>query len=149
MSVQTTGVVDILLVEDNTADARLMQEALSDARINGRLRVARDGEEAIAFLRQQAPFAGAYRPDLILLDLNLPRKNGRDVLAEIKADDSLQSIPVVVLTTSQAGQDIHHAYQLHVNCYIVKPVDLEEFFSLMKTIEHYWFQTARLPREAE
>jgi chemotaxis family two-component system response regulator Rcp1 len=137
--------VEILLVEDNPGDVRLTREALKSDRLWNTLQVVRDGVEAMAYLRREGKFRGAVRPDLILLDLNLPRKDGREVLAEIKADHELKLIPVVVLTTSQAEEDILKAYGSHANCYITKPVDLAKFITVMKSIEHFWFAIVRLP----
>jgi CheY-like chemotaxis protein len=137
--------VEILLVEDNPGDVRLTREALKSDRLWNTLQVARDGVEAMAYLRREGKFRGAVRPDLILLDLNLPRKDGREVLAEIKADHYLKLIPVVVLTTSQAEEDILKAYGSYANCYITKPVDLAKFMTVMKSIEHFWFAIVRLP----
>jgi CheY-like chemotaxis protein len=139
------GPVEILLVEDNPGDVRLTQEALKSDSLWSTLRVVRDGVEATAYLRREGEFRGAVRPDLILLDLNLPRKDGREVLAEIKADDDLKLIPVVVLTTSQADEDILKAYGAHANCYITKPVELAKFMTVLKSIEHFWFAIVRLP----
>jgi CheY-like chemotaxis protein len=137
--------VEILLVEDNPGDVRLTREALKSDRLWNTLQVARDGVEAMAYLRREGKFKDAVRPDLILLDLNLPRKDGREVLAEIKADHELKLIPVVVLTTSQAEEDILKAYGSHANCYITKPVDLAKFMTVMKSIEDFWFAIVRLP----
>jgi CheY-like chemotaxis protein len=137
--------VDILLVEDNPGDARLMQEALAEARVRNRLHVVADGVEALAYLRRQHPFASAIRPDLILLDLNLPGKDGRDVLAEIKRDQDLRRIPVVILTSSQAAADIARAYDLHANAYVTKPLDLEQFITVVKSIEDFWLTIVKLP----
>jgi CheY-like chemotaxis protein len=137
-----------LLVEDNPGDVRLTIEAFNDAKLSNSLSVVRDGVEAMAFLRQKVEYADAQRPDLILLDLNLPRKDGREVLAEIKADPDLQQIPIVVLTTSDARNDIQRAYELHANCYITKPVDLEQFIKVVQSIEDFWLTVVRLPSEA-
>jgi CheY-like chemotaxis protein len=134
-----------MLVEDNPGDVRLTREALREARIRNRLHVARDGVEALAFLRREGAFGGAPRPDLILLDLNLPRKDGREVLAELKADPDLKRIPVVVLTTSQDDDDILRSYNLHANSYIVKPVDLEHFIAVVRSIEEFWLTVVKLP----
>ena len=139
--------IEILLVEDNHADVRLTQEALREGKVKNNLAVARDGEEAIRMLRREPPYTGAVRPDLILLDLNLPRKDGREVLQEIKADPALKSIPVVVLTTSSAEVDILKMYELHANCYITKPVDLEQFIHVVKSIDDFWLSIVRLPVE--
>ena len=145
--VTPSGFMDILLVEDNPGDIRLTQETLKDFRSRNRLSVVRDGAEAIAFLRREGKYSDAPRPNLILLDLNLPKKNGREVLAEIKADVELRRIPVVVLTTSSAEQDILKTYDLHANCFITKPVDLDQFSAVVKAIEDFWFTTATLPTE--
>jgi CheY-like chemotaxis protein len=139
--------IEILLVEDNPADVRLTQEALKEGKVRNNLFVARDGVEAIEFLRRQGPHANATKPDLILLDLNLPRKDGREVLAEIKNDDNLRTIPVVVLTTSSAEADILKSYNLHANCYITKPVDLEQFVQVIKSIDDFWLTVVRLPSD--
>ena len=146
MSLRTTPeVFEILLVEDNPGDARLAQEALKEGRMTSRLKVVVDGVEAMAYLRSEGQYTGAPRPNLVLLDLNLPRKDGRQVLAELKADDDLRRIPVVVLTTSQAEQDILRSYDLHANCYITKPVDLDRFISVVRSIEEYWCSVVTLP----
>jgi chemotaxis family two-component system response regulator Rcp1 len=137
--------IEVLLVEDNPGDVRLTKEALKDGKVCNNLHVVEDGVEAVAFLRQQGRYEEAPRPDLILLDLNLPRKDGRDVLAEIKTDRGLRRIPVVVLTTSKADEDILKAYDLHANCYITKPVDLDQFMSLVRSIEDFWLAMVRLP----
>jgi CheY-like chemotaxis protein len=139
--------IEILLVEDNPADVRLTQEALKEGKVRNNLFVARDGVEALEFLRRNGPHANATKPDLILLDLNLPRKDGREVLADIKNDDTLRSIPVVVLTTSSAEADILKSYNLHANCYITKPVDLEQFVQVIKSIDDFWLTVVRLPSE--
>ena len=139
--------VEILLIEDNAGDARLAREALRDAKVRNNLSWVSDGVEALAFLRHQGKYSQSPRPDLILLDLNLPRKDGREVLTEIKADDNLKRIPVVILTTSQAEEDILRAYHLSANCYISKPVDLDQFMKVVKTIEDFWLTTVRLPGE--
>jgi two-component system, chemotaxis family, response regulator Rcp1 len=140
--------VEILLVEDNAADVRLTEEALREGKVHNRLSVARDGVEALAFLRREGDFAQAPRPDLILLDLNLPRKDGREVLAEVKADAGLRVIPVVVLTTSSAHADVLCSYSLHANCYITKPVDLEQLVTVVKAIDDFWLTVVRLPTES-
>jgi chemotaxis family two-component system response regulator Rcp1 len=139
--------IEILLVEDNAGDARLAREALREAKVRNNLTWLSDGEEALAFLRRKGKYSHAPRPDLILLDLNLPRKDGREVLTEIKADDSFKRIPVVILTTSQAEEDILKAYHLNANCYIPKPVDLERFLTVVKTIEDFWLTIVKLPPE--
>jgi two-component system, chemotaxis family, response regulator Rcp1 len=137
--------VEILLVEDNPGDSDLIIEFLDEARVTNHVSVVRDGEEAMDFLRRRDRFAGAVRPDLILLDLNLPRKDGREVLAEIKADPLLASIPVVVLTSSSAEADIAKSYSLKANCYIIKPVDLNQFVGVVRSIESFWLTVVRLP----
>ena len=137
--------IDILLVEDNPGDVRLTQEALKEAKLGNELHVVEDGVEAMAFLRRQGAYRNAVRPDLILLDLNLPLKNGREVLAEIKDDPKLRRIPVVVLTTSQSEADIVKAYDLHANCYITKPVDLNQFLIVVRAIEDFWMTIVKLP----
>jgi two-component system, chemotaxis family, response regulator Rcp1 len=140
--------IEILLVEDNPGDVRLTIEALKDAKVVNHLSVARDGVQALALLRQEGSYAGAPRPDLVLLDLNLPLKDGRQVLAEIKTDDGLKRIPVVILTTSKAEEDILKTYNLHANCYITKPVDLDQFINVVKSIEDFWFTVVKLPDAA-
>ncbi|MBX6771275.1 MAG: response regulator [Chloroflexi bacterium] len=137
--------VEILLIEDNPGDVRLTIEALRDGKVRNHLNVVTDGVEALLYLRRQGRYAAAPRPDLILLDLNLPRKDGREVLAEIKADPHLRSIPVVILTTSQADQDILKSYELNANCYITKPVDLDQFIAVVRSIEDFWFTVVTLP----
>jgi CheY-like chemotaxis protein len=139
------GTFDILLVEDSPGDVRLSREAWKEARIRNRLHIAEDGVEAMAFLRREGKHAGAVRPHLILLDLNLPKKDGRDVLAEIKRDPALKQIPVVVLTTSKADQDIQRSYDLHANCYISKPLDMDRFIRVVRSIEDFWLSTVTLP----
>lgn len=137
---------EILFVEDNPGDVRLTQEALREAKMRVNVRVAWDGEEAIEYLRQEGPYADAPRPDLILLDLNLPRKSGREVLAEIKADRDLRSIPVVVLTSSKAEEDIAKTYNLHANCCVTKPADLDQFIRVVQSIESFWLTIVKLPQ---
>lgn len=137
--------IEILLVEDSPADVRLTEEAFRENRIANNLHVVGDGEAAMAFLRRQGPYADAPRPDLILLDLNLPRKDGREVLAEIKDDDALKAIPVVVLTTSQAEQDILCSYNLHANSFVTKPIDLDQFINVVKAVESFWLTIVTLP----
>ena len=141
--------VEILLVEDNPGDVRLTAEALQDGKVWNRLSVAPDGVEALAFLRRKGTHVAAPRPDVILLDLNLPKKDGREVLAEIKSDTDLRRIPVVILTTSKAEEDIVKTYDLHANCYITKPVDLEQFLSVVKAIEDFWLCVVKLPTADE
>jgi chemotaxis family two-component system response regulator Rcp1 len=146
MSVTTIGnPIEILLVEDNPGDVRLTVEALKEAKVRNNLHVAEDGVEALALLRQEGKYTDAPRPDLILLDLNLPKKDGREVLAEIKEDPNLKRIPVVVLTVSQAEEDILKTYDLHANCYISKPVDLDRFLTVVKSIEDFWLTIVKLP----
>jgi CheY-like chemotaxis protein len=137
--------IEILLVEDSPGDVRLTKEALRDAKVQNRLHVASDGIEAMSFLRREGKHADAPRPDLILLDLNLPKKSGRKILEEIKLDLSLKSIPVVILTTSAAEEDVLRSYQLHANCYITKPVDLDQFLKVVRTIDSFWLAIVRLP----
>jgi CheY-like chemotaxis protein len=137
--------VQILLVEDNPADARLVTELFKEGRLQHRIRHVSDGVEALAELRELRDQTSTYRPDLILLDLNLPRKDGRELLAELKTDDALRQIPVVVLTSSQAEDDIAKAYNLYANCYITKPVDLDQFSRVIKNIEEFWLTTVKLP----
>ncbi len=144
MNAATKHVCTILIVEDNPGDVRLMQEALRESGVPCRAHIAVDGEQALAFLRRQHPFAEAPRPDLVFLDLNLPHKNGRQVLAEVKADPQLRAIPVLVLSTSAAPQDIAAAYDLHANCYMVKPIEFEAFVLLIKNSMHFWFSMTRL-----
>lgn len=139
--------IEILLVEDNPGDVRLTREALAEAKVSNNLAVASDGVEALAYLRREAPFEQASRPDLVLLDLNLPRKDGREVLAEIKADPELRRLPVVVLTTSTAEQDILESYNLYANCYITKPVDLDHFLAIVTSIEDFWLTIVKLPAQ--
>lgn len=138
-------VIDILLVEDNPGDVRLAQEALKESKMRNKLFVVDDGVEAMAFLRQQGKYAGAPRPDLVILDLNLPRKSGREVLAEVKNDESLKRIPVVVLTVSRAEEDIIKCYNNYANCYITKPLDFNQFMEVTKSIEDFWLTIVKLP----
>jgi CheY-like chemotaxis protein len=137
--------VEILLVEDNPGDVRLVREAFKEGKVVNNLHVVTDGAAAMEFLRQQGAYENAPRPDLILLDLNLPRKDGREVLAEIKSDEKLRRIPVVVLTTSEAEQDILRAYDLNCNCFITKPVDLEQFIRVVESIDNFWLNVVALP----
>ena len=139
--------VEILLVEDNPGDVDLTRETLLDSKLLNHMSVVNNGVEAMAYLRREGKYAAATRPDLILLDLNLPRKDGREVLAEIKVDERLRRIPVVVLTTSCAEKDILETYDLHANCYITKPVNLDQFSAVVKAIEEFWFTIVRLPPE--
>lgn len=137
--------IEILLVEDNPGDVRLTQEALKENKIRNNLHVAKDGVEAMKFLRRMNGHAAAPRPDLILLDLNLPKKDGREVLTEIKSDEKLRSIPVVILTTSDAEDDVARAYQMYANCYVRKPIDLNRFIEVVKIIENFWLSIVELP----
>jgi len=137
--------VEILLVEDNPGDVDLTRETLQDSKLLNHMNVVGNGVEAMAYLRRQGKYAEATRPDLILLDLNLPKKDGREVLAEVKADDRLRRIPVVVLTTSSAEQDILQTYDLHANCYITKPVNLDQFSAVVRAIKEFWFTIVKLP----
>ncbi len=141
--------VEILLVEDNPGDVRLAKEGLKECKLLNNLCVVGDGVEAMAYLRKEGKYAASAKPDLILLDLNLPRKDGREVLAEIKSDERLKRIPVVILTTSQAEEDILRSYGLHANCYIAKPVDLEQFVKIVQSIHEFWFRIVRLPSEED
>jgi CheY-like chemotaxis protein len=139
--------VEVLLVEDSPGDVRLTREALKEGKVRNNLNVVSDGVEAMEYLRRQGPYAGAVRPDIVLLDLNMPRKDGREVLAEMKADKGLKRIPVVILTTSEAEQDILRTYDLHANCYLTKPVDLDQFISIVKSVEDFWLTIVKLPRD--
>ena len=139
--------VEILLVEDSPGDVRLTIEALKEGKVSNHLSVVNDGAEALDFLFRRGKYASAVRPDIILLDLNLPKKNGREVLEEIKRDDTLRRIPVVILTTSTAEEDIVRSYDLHVNCYITKPVDMDQFIHVVKAIDSFWFSVVTLPSE--
>jgi len=143
----STGVdpIEILLVEDSPADVRLTREALKEEKLYVKLNVVNDGVEAMAYLRREGKYATASRPDLILLDLNLPRKDGREVLKEIKTDEKLMVIPVVVLTISKAEEDVAKSYHLHANCYITKPIDLDQFSKVVKTIQDFWLTIVKLP----
>ena len=136
---------DILLVEDNPGDVLLTQEAFREGRLVHRLWVAEDGEDALRFLRQEGTHANAPRPDLILLDLNLPKKDGRELLGDIKNDPSLRQIPVIILTTSESEQDVWRAYKLHANCYLTKPVQMDDFLEKIRSVEEFWLTIVRLP----
>jgi chemotaxis family two-component system response regulator Rcp1 len=140
--------IEVLLVEDSPGDVRLTREALKDAKVQISLHVASDGIEAMEFLGREGIHADAPRPDLVLLDLNLPRKDGREVLREIKESPTLKSIPVVILTTSASETDVLHSYQLHANCYISKPVDLDGFLKVVQSIDNFWLSVVKLPHEA-
>ena len=142
---EQSHVIDILLVEDNPGDVRLAQEALKESKVRNQLYVVEDGVEAMAFLRRQGKYAGVPHPDLILLDLNLPKKSGREVLAEVKADHDLKHIPVVVLTVSRAEEDVIRAYNNYANCYITKPLDFNQFMEITKSIEDFWLTIVKLP----
>jgi CheY-like chemotaxis protein len=137
--------IEVLLVEDNPGDVRLTQEALKEAKVHNNLSVVGDGVEAMSFLRREGQYAGSPRPDIVLLDLNLPRKDGRQVLAEVKADQELRRIPVVILTTSKAEEDILKTYDLHANCFVTKPVDFDQFIRVVQSIENFWLTIVRLP----
>ncbi len=141
--------IEILLVEDNPGDARLTRETLKETRVLNTLTVIEDGEKALQYLRREAPYEKATRPDLILLDLNLPKIGGREVLEQIKNDRDLRVIPVVILTTSHADEDIVKSYHLHANCYISKPVELDGFITVVRSIENFWLTLVKLPREAQ
>ena len=139
------GPIEILLAEDNPADVRMTMEALREGKVLHRVHAVEDGVEALAFLRREGKYADAPRPDVILLDLNMPRKDGREVLEEIKSDSELKAIPVVVMTSSEAEQDILEAYQLHANCYVTKPVGLEEFMKVVQSVNDFWLTIVKLP----
>jgi len=145
MKKETGRMVEILLVEDNPGDVELVREALLEAKVRNELHVARDGVEAMQFLKGEAAYSQAPCPDLILLDLNLPKKSGREVLAEIKNDPYLKLIPVVILTSSKEEEDICRSYELHANCYVTKPVDFEQFLTVVKSIEDFWLTIVKLP----
>lgn len=145
---RTQQEVEILLVEDDPVDAELTRESLKEAKVFVNLRVVDDGEKALSYLGREGPYAGAARPDLILLDLNMPKKDGREVLRAIKGDETLRSIPVVVLTTSEEEMDIVKCYSLGANCYITKPVGLEEFIKVVRSLENFWFTIVKLPTGA-
>ena len=142
-----TKPVDILLVEDNPGDVRLTQEALKDAKLKVNLHVVNDGVEAMAFLRHEGKYESKPSADLVLLDLNLPKKDGREVLAEIKGDSVLRRTPVVIVTTSKAEEDIVRTYDLHANCYVTKPLDLDQFVTMVQSIEHFWLTIVKLPTD--
>ena len=142
---RTAPPVEILLVEDNPGDVRLTEEALKEGKVYNNLHWAKDGVEALEFLKRQGKHAKAPRPDIILLDLNLPKKDGREVLAQIKKDGALKQIPVVVLTTSEAEEDVLKSYELHANCYVTKPVDLEKFIHVVQSIDRFWLTVVTLP----
>ena len=145
MNIETRP-VEIMLLEDNPGDVRLTMEALKEAKVSNNLNIVIDGEEAMAFLRKEGKFSNAPKPDLILLDLNVPKKDGREVLKEIKADKNFRFIPVVILTSSQVDEDIINAYDQHANCYITKPVDLDQFMKIVASIEEFWLTIVKLPK---
>ena len=145
MSEETGYAIEILLVEDNVGDVRLTKEALSEAKVPNRLHVAHDGVAALQFLRMEGPYSESPRPDLVLLDLNLPRKSGLEVLAHIKQDPMLRTIPVIILTSSNAESDVLKSYDNHANAYITKPVELEKYFAIVEHIDDFWLATVRLP----
>jgi len=145
MTVERNEPIDILLVEDNPGDERLTREALKEGKVYNNLYWARDGIEALDFLKRRGKHAAAPRPDIILLDLNLPKKDGREVLSEIKRDEELKRIPIVILTTSKAEEDVMRTYNLHANCYVTKPVDLEKFIVVVKSIDAFWLTVVTLP----
>lgn len=143
---ERTHPFEILLVEDNPGDVFLTQEALREGSFAHRLSVAEDGEQAMCFLRREGKYRNAPRPDLILMDLNLPKKDGREVLAEVKNDPGLRHIPVIVLTMSEADQDIARAYRLHANCYLTKPIQMDDFWKMIRSVEDFWLNIVRLPK---
>lgn len=140
-----TNPIKILLVEDNPGDVRLIKEVFKDAKIFNAMHIAYDGETAMKILRKQAEYSDCATPDMILLDLNLPKKDGREVLREVKNDDDLKCIPVVILTTSNAEEDLIETYKMNANCYITKPVDLDQFINVVKSIENFWLSIVKLP----
>ena len=142
---ESTSPFEILLVEDNPGDVLLTREAFQVGRLAHRLSVVEDGEEALSFLRKEGKYKDAPRPDLMLLDLNIPRKDGRELLAEVKSDPALRHIPVIVLTTSDAEQDVWRAYKLHANCYLTKPVEMDDFLNKIRSVEEFWLTVVRLP----
>jgi len=145
MNRETGKPIVILLVEDNPGDVRLTIESLKESKVPNKVHTVEDGAEAVAFLRREGKYADVVRPDLILLDLNLPKKNGREVLAEIKADEDLKRIPVLILTISRAEEDVLKSYNLHANCYLIKPVDLDQFLMLVRSVEEFWLSMVELP----
>lgn len=147
MNRHTLNPIEVLLVEDNPGDVRLMQEALKDSKVHNNLHVVYDGDEALSFLRRQGKYSASPEPNLIMLDLNLPGKDGREVLDEIKNDPALKHIPVVIVTTSSAEVDILKSYSLHANCYVTKPVNLEQFIKVVHAIEDFWFSIVKLPNK--
>lgn len=149
LNISEMKIIDILLIEDNPADIRLTQEVMKESKIHNQVKVVMDGVEAMDFLKREGKYVNETRPDIILLDLNLPKKDGRDVLKEIKLDENLKMIPVVILTTSKADQDVVNTYNLHANCYITKPVDLDQFITVIKSIEDFWFTIVKLPENLD
>lgn len=148
MDIEASGKpIGILLVEDSPGDVRLTQEVLKEAKVLNQLHVVGDGAEAMTFLRREGKYTNFPRPDLILLDLNLPKKDGREVLGEIKSDENLRRIPVVILTVSKSEEDVFKSYDLHANCYITKPVDLDQFLKVVKSIEEFWLTIVKLPED--
>jgi len=145
MNNENSHAIEILLVEDNPGDIRLTLEALKEAKVRNSLSVVGDGVDAMAFLRREGRYSAAPRPDIILLDLNLPKKDGRQVLAEVKGDQDLRRIPIVILTTSKAEEDILKTYDLHANCFVTKPVDFDQFVKVVQSIEHFWLSIVTLP----
>ena len=145
MNSSNVKLIDILVVEDNPGDARLIMEVLKSNKIHNSLHIVADGVEAMDFLNKKGPYQNMPRPDLIFLDLNLPRKDGREVLSELKSDDNLKQIPIVVMTMSQAEEDILRSYSLHANCYVTKPLNLDQFIKVIESIEEFWFSLVKLP----
>ncbi|MCW2962701.1 MAG: rre [Thermoleophilia bacterium] len=146
--IEPLDTIEILLVEDNPGDVRLTQEGLAQAKVHNNLRIAADGPEALAMMRAEGRYAGSPRPDLVLLDLNLPGFSGHEVLREMKGDPALRTIPVVVLSSSSAERDIASSYELHANCYVTKPIDFAQFVQVVQAIEHFWFTVVKLPPHA-
>ena len=149
MGITLLNSIDILVVEDNPGDARLITEVLNDNKVFSSLYIVNDGVEAMRFLKNEGKYKTVPKPDLIILDLNLPKKDGREVLAEIKSDEGLKHIPIVIMTISQAEEDILKSYNLHANCYITKPIDLDQFIKVVKSIEDFWFSIVKLPPKTE
>lgn len=149
MGITLLNSIDILVVEDNPGDARLITEVLNDNKVYSSLYIVNDGVEAMRFLKNEGKYKTVPKPDLIILDLNLPKKDGREVLAEIKSDEGLKHIPIVIMTISQAEEDILKSYNLHANCYITKPIDLDQFIKVVKSIEDFWFSIVKLPPKTE
>jgi CheY-like chemotaxis protein len=143
-----TTKINILLVEDSRADARLIKEVFAEEKISVDINVVKDGEEALAYVRKEGAYKTSLRPDLILLDLNMPKKDGREVLAELKADESFKSIPVVILTTSQAEEDVLKSYELQASCYVTKPIDLEKFVKIIRSLDNFWFSAVKFPENS-